>query len=90
MAVDNSHIIDAIEVLKSLRVIDRNVEIAMAFGFSEPTVSNYLSNRVKVSKDFKKEIEQYKNAESVYVKQLLGKIKELEKDNAMLRKLVAR
>ena len=67
MAVDNSHIIDAIEVLKSLRVIDRNVEIAMAFGFSEPTVSNYLSNRVKVSKDFKKEIEQYKNAESVYV-----------------------
>ena len=42
MAVDNSHVIDAIEVLKSLRVIDRNVEIAMAFGFSEPTVSNYL------------------------------------------------
>lgn len=90
MAVDNSHIIDAIEVLKSLRVIDRNVEIARALGFSEPTVSNYLSNRVKVSKDFKKEIEQNKNAESVYVKQLLGKIKELEKDNAMLRKLVAR
>jgi len=90
MAVDNSHIIDAIEVLKSLRVIDRNVEIARALGFSEPTVSNYLSNRVKVSKDFKKEIEQNKNAESVYVKQLLGKIKELEKDNVMLRKLVAR
>ena len=90
MAVDNSHIIDAIEVLKSLRVIDRNVEIARALGFSEPTVSNYLSNRVKVSKDFKKEIEQNKNAESVYVKQLLGKIKELEKDNVMLRKVVAR
>lgn len=54
MAVDNSHIIDAIEVLKSLRVIDRNVEIARSLGFSEPTVSNYLSNRVKVSKGFEK------------------------------------
>ena len=52
MAVDNSHIIDAIEVLKSLRVINRNVEIAMAFGFSEPTVSNYLSNRIKMPRVF--------------------------------------
>lgn len=44
--------IDTVEILKSKRVIKKDVEIAEKTGFSKPVVSNYLSGRVKASDNF--------------------------------------
>ena len=55
----NIDLINTVEQLKALRVIKKDVEIAMNTGFSKPVVSNYLSGRVEASKNFIESFEKF-------------------------------
>jgi phage repressor protein C with HTH and peptisase S24 domain len=50
--MENIELIGIVEDLKAKRIIYSNKDLADTLGYSEPTVSGYLSGRVKVSKNF--------------------------------------
>lgn len=53
MSVNNSWLIAAIQQLKGDGIIKHDNDVAEALGYSRSILSNYLSNRVAVSKNFK-------------------------------------
>jgi hypothetical protein len=63
MGVDNKELIEKVELLKSLRIVKKDAEIADSTGFPRSAVSSYLSNRIKASKNF---IEKFTDVYEMY------------------------
>lgn len=50
--MNNRNLFEDIETLRSMRIIRKNIDIAVNTGYSEPVISNYLSKRVAPSRNF--------------------------------------
>lgn len=65
---------DAVEFLKSERIIKKDTEIAIKTGYSKQTISNYISGKQKPSKNFIDKFSEVFNLESIDTKILVPKI----------------
>lgn len=48
----NKELIENVEILKSKRIVKKDVEISASTGFSQTVVSNYLKGKIKASRNF--------------------------------------